>query len=245
MAITVDLNCDLGEGIGIEKDIMPYISSCNIACGGHYGTIDSMTETVRLALNHSVKIGAHPSYEDPENFGRKYVGWSESRFRESVTQQIHQIQSVAQQLNAHLHHVKMHGALYHATAHLENESDWLVDLLKSEFTTLKLYAPYGSILSKKAKENSIIVLQEAFADRRYANQHELLSRSHKNAVITNKSEVIEQIKAMVLNHTIMDVNSQKHSIKPDTICVHGDNAIVVDQWSFIHDHLLAHHIKIK
>lgn len=244
MAIIIDINCDLGEGTGIEKDIMPYISSCNIACGGHFGTIDSITETIQLASNHNVKIGAHPSYEDLQHFGRKYVGWSESRFRESVTQQIHRIQSAAQKLKANLHHVKMHGALYHATAHLENESNWLIDLLKSEFHTLKLYAPYGSLLSKKAKEIGIKIVNEGFADRRYKNGQELVMRSESDALLSDPKDVIQQIKNMVLHHQVMDRNSKTHQIKVETICIHGDHAALVKQWSFIHRQLNASQINI-
>lgn len=245
MDLTIDINCDLGEGKGVERDIMPYISSCNIACGGHFGTLYSIREAVVLALQHEVLIGAHPSYDDVENFGRVALEWDELRFRESVTQQINLVKSVTDDLNATLHHVKMHGALYHTTAHLENESDWLINLLVSTFKSLKLYAPYGSLLAKKAQNKGITVLKEGFADRRYKNQNQLLAREQPHAVLHHADDVYDQIINMAQHHAIIDDKGLKHTIEADTICIHGDNKVIVAQWADIYHKLQANHLIIR
>jgi UPF0271 protein len=204
---SIDINCDLGEGMVTDKHIMSFISSCNIACGGHYGDEKSVRTALQLALNHGVKAGAHPSFEDKENFGRLFMDVSRSRFRESVTQQMHLFTQTAQQVGVELHHIKMHGALYHATAYREDFSDWLVEWMKDFYSETILYVPPESL----------------FADRYYDAQGKLVARSLPNALITDYKVAAQQIAVLVKKQKVTSIEGVSNRLAADTICLHGDN----------------------
>ncbi|AUC80289.1 lactam utilization protein LamB [Nonlabens sp. MB-3u-79] len=220
---SIDINCDLGEGMATDKHIMSFISSCNIACGGHYGDEKSVRTALQLALSHGVKAGAHPSFEDKENFGRVFMDVSRSRFRESVTQQMHLFTQTAQQVGVELHHIKMHGALYHATAYREDFSDWLVEWMKDFYSETVLYVPPGSLLEKKCVKNKIPYMREAFADRYYDTQGKLVARSMPNALITDYKVAAQQIAVLVKEQKVTSIEGVSNRLEADTICLHGDN----------------------
>jgi UPF0271 protein len=220
---SIDINCDLGEGMVTDKHIMSFISSCNIACGGHYGDEKSVRTALQLALNHGVKAGAHPSFEDKENFGRLFMDVSRSRFRESVTQQMHLFTQTAQQVGVELHHIKMHGALYHATAYREDFSDWLVEWMKDFYSETILYVPPESLLEKKCVKNKIPYMREAFADRYYDAQGKLVARSLPNALITDYKVAAQQIAVLVKKQKVTSIEGVSNRLAADTICLHGDN----------------------
>ncbi|MFT6798269.1 MAG: UPF0271 protein [Nonlabens sp.] len=220
---SIDINCDLGEGMVTDKHIMSFISSCNIACGGHYGDEKSVRTALQLALNHGVKAGAHPSFEDKENFGRLFMDVSRSRFRESVTQQMHLFTQTAQQVGVELHHIKMHGALYHATAYREDFSDWLVEWMKDFYSETILYVPPESLLEKKCVKNKIPYMREAFADRYYDAQGKLVARSLPNALITDYKVAAQQIAVLVKKEKVTSIEGVSNRLAADTICLHGDN----------------------
>jgi UPF0271 protein len=220
---SIDINCDLGEGMAADKHIMSFISSCNIACGGHYGDEKSVRTALQLALNHGVKAGAHPSFEDKENFGRVFMDVSRSRFRESVTQQMHLFTQTAQQVGVELHHIKMHGALYHATAYREDFSDWLVEWMKDFYSETILYVPPESLLEKKCVKNKIPYMREAFADRYYDAQGKLVARSMPNALITDYKVAAQQIAVLVKEEKVTSIEGVSNRLAADTICLHGDN----------------------
>jgi UPF0271 protein len=220
---SIDINCDLGEGMVTDKHIMSFISSCNIACGGHYGDEKSVRTALQLALNHGVKAGAHPSFEDKENFGRVFMDVSRSRFRESVTQQMHLFTQTAQQVGVELHHIKMHGALYHATAYREDFSDWLVEWMKDFYSETILYVPPESLLEKKCVKNKIPYMREAFADRYYDAQGKLVARSMPNALITDYKLAAQQIAVLVKEQKVTSIEGVSNRLAADTICLHGDN----------------------
>lgn len=206
-----------------DKHIMSFISSCNIACGGHYGDEKSVRTALQLALNHGVKAGAHPSFEDKENFGRLFMDVSRSRFRESVTQQMHLFTQTAQQVGVELHHIKMHGALYHATAYREDFSDWLVEWMKDFYSETILYVPPESLLEKKCVKNKIPYMREAFADRYYDAQGKLVARSLPNALITDYKVAAQQIAVLVKKQKVTSIEGVSNRLAADTICLHGDN----------------------
>lgn len=220
---SIDINCDLGEGMAADRHIMSFISSCNIACGGHYGDGKSVRTALQLALSHGVKAGAHPSFEDKENFGRVFRDISRSRFRESVTQQMHLFTQTAQQVGVELHHIKMHGALYHATAYREDFSDWLVEWMKDFYSETILYVPPGSLLEKKCVKNKIPYMREAFADRYYDTQGKLVARSMPNALITDYKAAAQQIAVLVKEQKVTSIEGVSNRLEADTICLHGDN----------------------
>ena len=165
--INIRINSDLGEGKGVEKEIMPFLTSCSIACGGHIGDKTSIAETILIAKNHGVKIGAHPSYPDKENFGRKKMSISQSDLRLSLIKQINSIDKIAKNLNTSIDHIKLHGALYNFSAIDLQTASTVVDLIKSDYPDVFLYATYQSLISELAIENDIKVYYEVFLDRNY------------------------------------------------------------------------------
>ncbi|HSI75730.1 MAG TPA: 5-oxoprolinase subunit PxpA [Lunatimonas sp.] len=219
----LDINADLGEQTGNDAEIMPYISSCNIACGGHAGDVESIRFTVDLALTHRVKIGAHPAYPDRENFGRKHLDISKKQLSESLLWQIYQLQSYLSELEIPLHHIKFHGALYNEAAVDTNLAFLIVDLLKHHFPTTLIYAPFGSRLAILGAAEGIPVNYEVFADRRYQDGLTLVPRSSPKACIEDWEEIKEQVEDMLYRQRVKTVNNNYIPVQADTICVHGDH----------------------
>jgi len=227
MSWNIDLNCDLGEGMGYDAQIMPFISSCNIATGGHYGTVETIKECLILAQQHQVKAGAHPSFEDQDNFGRLRLDWSRSRFRESLTLQLQSFMTAASVLDMDMHHIKMHGALYHATAHESDFAAWTVELLQELFPETPIYSLPNSMLEQECKKCGHPFVAEAFADRAYKPDGTLLERTQPGSVLTEVEQVAEQLMDMVINQKVRAVDGVHIPLKAKTYCIHGDNIKLV------------------
>lgn len=241
----IDINADVGEGVGNEVDIMPFISSCNIACGGHAGDLQSMTTVVRLAKKHKVKIGAHPSFPDKKNFGRVILQMTAADLFSSLRQQIRMFQNVLRSENELLHHIKPHGALYNLVAKDEKTAKVLVEVIKSIELPIKLYAPYDSVIAKVAKSENIEVTYEAFADRNYNADLSLVSRQNKNALILKKESVFNHVKHILKTQKVMVITGEKVSIKASTFCVHGDTKNAVEILKYLHQELSNNQIYIR
>ena len=224
----IDVNADVGEGVGNELDLMPLLSSCNIACGGHAGDLASMTQVVRLAKAHKVKIGAHPSFPDKDNFGRIDIKMSAADLYSSIKYQIRDLQEVIHSEDAQLHHIKPHGALYNMAAKDEKTANVIIEVVKSISLPVTLYAPYKSIIADLAIKENIEVTFEAFADRNYNNDLSLVSRNIKNAVLTIKDDVLAHLKRMVLTQNVRTIDGEEVPIKASTYCIHGDTANAVE-----------------
>lgn len=222
MAIMVlDINSDLGEGMGNDASIMPFITSCNIACGGHAGDEYSIRSTIQLAQKYQVKIGAHPSYPDKANFGRKEMDMSPKALFDTL---FHQISLVKEQLaGAALHHIKPHGALYNQAAISEQTAETIVNLVKEHFSESILYVPDGSIVAALAKHAGLKVWYEVFADRNYNDDLTLVSRKADDAVLHDKEEVMQHLRSMATSGHVKTKTGNTLPIKADTVCVHGDN----------------------
>lgn len=221
--ISIDINADIGEGIGNEADLMPLLSSCNIACGGHSGNVETMRFCVNLAKKYKVKIGAHPSFPDVENFGRKEINMSCAALYQSVKNQIKELMNVIREEHAALHHVKPHGALYNLAAKDKTTAEVIVEVMKSIHLPLKLYVPYGSVISEIAKKERIPITYEVFADRNYNEDLSLVSRTNANAIITDVKKMTSHIQNIILYQKVTSINGVEVPIKAETICVHGDN----------------------
>ncbi|MFK8011145.1 MAG: 5-oxoprolinase subunit PxpA [Marinicellaceae bacterium] len=217
----IDINCDLGEGIGNDAEIMPFISSCNIACGGHYGDAMSISETISLATENSVKIGAHPSYPDKINFGRKLITISEHELYASLCEQLMFFNSHCHKFGVNLHHVKLHGALYNVAARDEKTAKIVLKSLTDCEINAKIYAPYQSVLAELAQPR-FDVLYEAFIDRRYHNNLQLVARNREDAIISDKSEAWAHLLHILKTGTVKTVEGFDQKIKADTFCIHGD-----------------------
>lgn len=220
---TVDINCDLGEGYPFDSRLMPLISSCNIACGGHAGDETTIKETILLAKKHGVKVGAHPSFPDKENFGRKIMDISLDKLGKSLIEQLSGFRKIAIQCGSAVHHVKPHGALYNLAAKDRAVAKCVVMATIVVYNKCYIFAPYGSILAKVALEENLTVIYEAFADRNYNDDLSLVSRKEANALLTDPEKVADQVLMMTREKQVVTVNNNKLPIKADTFCVHGDN----------------------
>lgn len=218
----IDINADVGEGIGNEAELMPLLSSCNIACGGHAGDYNTMTEVVRLAKQHEVKIGVHPSFPDRDNFGRVVLELSEKVLFDSLKAQISNLLNVLNEQDASLHHIKPHGALYNLATKDEVTARVIVEVVNSLGMQVKLYAPYKSVMASLAEQNAIEVVYEAFADRNYNTDLSLVSRNYDNAILHNEADVLAHVLRMVKDQNVLSIQGEILPIKAATFCVHGD-----------------------
>jgi UPF0271 protein len=229
---SIDINCDLGEGFGNDAEIMPFIHSCNIACGGHYGSLTTISETIRLASKHAVKVGAHPSFPDPANFGRKSMQIADQDLIDSLMQQINLFKQECQQHNVMMHHVKLHGALYNLAAKDPKIAKVVIKALKQVCPGSIIYAPYNSEIAKLAASD-FGVHYEAFVDRRYHRNLQLVSRKRDDAVITDPTQAWNQVLNILENNKVISVEGNDVFLKADTFCVHGDQPQALQLVKFI------------
>jgi UPF0271 protein len=218
----VDINCDMGEGIGNDEAIMPYISSANIACGYHAGDADTMKRTIELCLQYNVKIGAHPSYMDRENFGRTIMHMLLPEIYELVIKQIHLLDKIAKELGAALHHVKPHGALYNMAAGNPELSVAIVKAVQDVNDKLVLYGLSNSFLISEAKKAGLTAWHEVFADRTYADDGKLTPRAKSDALIETEEQAVKQVLEMVKKGLVTSTGGKQLPVTADTVCIHGD-----------------------
>ena len=213
----------MGEGLNNEALLMPYITSCNIACGGHAGSLEMLDAVIALAKKHNVKIGAHPSFPDRENFGRKIMKISDSKLRESLTKQLQLFRERAALSKVSVHHVKPHGALYNLIAADQEKAALVVDAVQQVCEKAKIYVPFKSKVEKVALEKGVEIVYEAFADRNYHDDLSLVSRNHPKATITIPDEAVAHVKGIVERSKVKTIEGNEREIKAQTFCVHGDN----------------------
>jgi len=243
-AKTIDINCDVGEGVGNEAQLMPYISSCNIACGGHAGDEQSMREVMKLAKQHTVKIGAHPSFPDRANFGRQFMDLPAADLRHSLETQILALKAPADALQARVHHIKFHGALYNASAKDLALARTCLLAIKNTLPGAFLYAPHGSAIAREAQRHNISLKYEAFADRRYHQDLSLVSRKEKDAVIHDRTEVLQHLENMILRGKVNTIDGHFVDIVAETYCVHGDTKNAVELVQYIYEELPKRGIRV-
>ena len=242
--MSIHINCDLGEGSKHDQDLMPLISACNIACGGHAGTLESMQHTVKLAMEHEVEIGAHPSYPDKENFGRKSIDISSEDLKLNIEAQILSLKQIAEAEGAKLVHVKPHGALYNDAAKDKNIAKIILESLEILEKNIRLYVPLNSEISRLAMGKYELYF-EAFADRNYEENYSLVSRQNPNAIITQKEEVFKHLFGMFKDAKIHSNNGTVLDCKADTFCLHSDTPDSVKILEYLHKKLAEKGIQIK
>ena len=233
----IDINCDLGEGLDNEHIIMPLISSCNISCGAHAGSIEIIDKVIQLAVKHKVKIGAHPSFPDRKNFGRKVLDISNSDLQKSLEDQLTIFKDRALLQNATIHHVKPHGALYNLIAVNREKASIVIAAIQHVFEAVKLYVPYQSRIEEIAIQSGLEIVYEAFADRMYNEDLSLVSRTFSNALIEDKLEVLKQVQKISNKQLVTTVNFHEKKIKASTFCVHGDTKNAIEILEYLHKHL--------
>jgi 5-oxoprolinase (ATP-hydrolysing) subunit A len=224
----VDIDCDMGEGMENDALIMPYINSANIACGFHAGDSDTMKKTVALALQYSVRIGAHPSFRDKENFGRTEMDIPLQEVYDMVKEQVQSLQEVAGAMGTSVQHVKPHGALYNMSARDQMLAHMIATAIKDVDPSLILVGLSGSVSISEAVKVGLKTESEVFADRTYQDDGSLTSRKSPGAFIETESASIDHVMQMINESTVTTVSGKKIPIAAETICIHGDgeNALV-------------------
>lgn len=239
----IDLNSDVGEGVGNEDIIMPYLSSCNIACGAHAGGTEIIQKVIQLAVRHHVKIGAHPSYPDRANFGRRVVPMDPIALKNSIRDQILVVSAFAKAQQTKLHHIKPHGALYNKAAADEKLAKLIIETVEEIDDTLCLFVPFNSVIASLAKDR-LQIMVEGFADRNYNDDYSLVSRSDPKALLTNPEAVWQHIFPMITEDALTTVTGKIASFKIDTLCVHGDTESAIEIVKQLHLQCATHQISI-
>ncbi len=216
---TIDLNADLGEGSEHDEALMALTSSVNIACGGHAGDEETIRRAIGLAIQSQVAIGAHPGYEDPENFGRKPMQLSSGEIRDLILRQLERMLRI----HPHLHHVKPHGALYNQSNQDEAMAAALVAAIAEVQPNTILYCPPHGSIAKAAAEMNLPICAEGFIDRRYQDDGNLCPRTDPRALIEDVNEAVSQALRISNHETVTTLNGATIPLKARTLCVHGDS----------------------
>lgn len=240
---TIHINCDLGEGGKYDAQLMPLISACNIACGGHAGDARSMHKTVLLAMENHVEIGAHPSYPDRENFGRRSLKISANELKKSVKEQLFSLHEIVKKQGSELAHIKPHGALYNDAAQDENIAKIVLESVLESGLELPIYSPEKSMISSLAS-GKIPIVFEAFADRNYNPDLSLVSRGKTDALIIEKEAVFKHLYSMYFKHEIVCWNKEKIASEASTFCLHSDTPNAVETLQFLDKKFAAFHVEI-
>jgi UPF0271 protein len=224
---TIDLNCDMGESygawkMGADAQVMPYITSANVACGFHAGDPATIRETVRLAVDSGVAVGAHPSLPDLMGFGRRAMRISPQDMYDLVVYQAGAVEAFVRVAGARLHHVKCHGALYNMAAVDEGLSEAMSRAVRDLGGEVKLYALSNSLMMKIAKRQNIPVYGEVFADRGYSDDGTLAPRDQPGGLIEDARASVKQALAMIEEGYVTSLSGRRVAVAADTMCLHGD-----------------------
>jgi UPF0271 protein len=248
MMTRIDLNSDLGErdtpeGLAIDAEMMPLITSVNIACGGHAGTPKLMRQTARLAAQYGVAIGAHPGFPDPEHFGRTERSVSPQDIVSLMGSQIETLADVLSGDRLALRHVKPHGALYNMAGKDPEIARAVVTAVQAVDHTLVLYALAGSVLANEAQAAGLAVVHEAFADRAYRADGSLVPRSEQGALLQTEEDVRGQLRQLMMG-TVTSVEGSPVVIRADSLCLHADTPHAVSLARMIRHELESAGIRV-
>ncbi|MBP6826853.1 MAG: LamB/YcsF family protein [Saprospiraceae bacterium] len=237
--VSVDVNCDMGEGfgpwpMGHDAALMQYITSANIACGFHAGDPAIMRETVRLALKHHVAIGAHPGFPDLQGFGRREINMSPEDVFVMVLYQIGALQAIAKAEGGTVHHVKPHGALYNMAARDRKLADAIARATQQSGTEMVLYGLSGSALIEAGNAIGLRTASEVFADRTYRDDGSLTPRNQINALIEDAGQAVAQAFQMVQKQSVISATGRRVDLVSETLCLHGDGAHALEFAIAIH-----------
>jgi UPF0271 protein len=219
---TIDLNADLGEGDAYDAELLRVVSSCNIACGGHAGDADSIATTMREAIANGVSVGAHPSYPDREGFGRRSGFLSGEPLREALCSQLASFRRVADELGATITHVKPHGALYTDAVVDAGLADIIAGAVAEMPGKPPLVGQAGTELESAAREQGLRFVAEAFVDRSYQANGQLVPRSQPGAVHSDIASIQRQAAHLAMHGKVTALDGTTVSVRADTLCIHGD-----------------------
>ena len=232
----MDINCDMGEiprllKDNVYSDLMDHVTSINLACGGHAGDLSMMRELIRIAKRKNVRIGAHPSYPDRENFGRLVLEMDSEELLRSICDQVRSLIKIAEEESVSISHIKPHGALYDQAAkdaHLARVIGSAVDRVEPDLDIICLS---GSSMVRILEDMGLKVVQEAFADRTYQRDGGLSDRRSDRALITDPQKAADQARSIIEDKKIITFDGSEISVQAQTLCIHSDtpNAIAIAQ----------------
>ncbi|MFS0687982.1 5-oxoprolinase subunit PxpA [Sporosarcina sp. 179-K 8C2 HS] len=245
----VDLNCDLGESfgryeLGEQQEILKYVTSANVACGFHAGDPTVMRETVKLAIENGVKIGAHPGLPDLNGFGRREMKITPQEGYDMVVYQIGALQGFLATFDETMQHVKPHGALYNMASKDAELAEAIAQAVYDISPDLVLFALAGSELAKAGEKIGLRTAHEVFADRTYQADGSLTSRSQADAMITDQEQSVTQVVKMVTEGKVISQQHTEVPLKADTICIHGDGEHALDFAKYIKKTLERNNITV-
>ena len=246
----VDLNSDLGESfgsykIGKDEDIIPLISSANVACGAHAGDPDVMAKTADICKASGVSMGAHPGFFDLMGFGRRNMAVSPEQAKNLIIYQLGALDAFAKSRGIRLQHVKPHGALYNMAAKDKNLAKAIAEGVYSYNPELILLGLSGSEMINAAREIGLPYAAEVFADRAYEDDGTLVARSKPGAMIKDEDEAVSRVIRMIKEHKVTSISGKEIEICPASVCVHGDSEKALLFVRKIRDALLSEKIEIK
>lgn len=224
----VDLNADLGEGAGHDDELFELITSANIATGFHAGDAETMRAAVLAAQARGVSVGAHPSFFDRENFGRKELPVSADDVFEAVTYQLGVFEAIAEAVGMRPNHIKPHGALYNMAARDDKLADAVARAAKLLDPTLILFAPDNSPLARAGESHGLQIAREVFADRNYLANGSLVPRSRSDALLHDPGEAAARVLRMLREGKVRSVDGEDVDLRVETICLHSDTPGAVE-----------------
>ena len=224
----ININCDLGEKSKLhsnesDPELLKIVNSANIACGYHAGDENTMSEVIKISKNNGVSIGAHPSFKDPENFGRERMNLSDSEIRKLIIDQYKTLENIAIKHGTNVTHIKPHGALNNMACEDIELATTLAKAINEINKELIYLVPTGSKMEEAAKKLNMKIACEIFADRNYEDDGNLVSRKKPHALITNPDEAKKHVLSMVKNQALNCHSGKQIPCEIDSVCIHGDN----------------------
>ena len=246
----ININCDLGEkskhhSNKYDPDLLEIVNSANIACGYHAGDVETMREVVQISKKNNVSIGAHPSFNDPENFGRKRINLPSSEIRKLIIEQHNILEKISVPHGLNVTHIKPHGALNNMACEDIDLATILATTIKEINKNLIYLVPTGSKMEIAAKKLNMRIACEIFADRNYEDDGNLVSRAKPNALITDPEKAKIHVLNMVKNQAINCHSGKQIPCEIDSVCIHGDNISSLSTAIQVKDNLLKNNIELK
>ena len=249
MSIEININCDLGEkskhhSNKHDPDLLKIVNSANIACGYHAGDKETMNKVVEISKKNGVSIGAHPSFNDPENFGRERMNLSSSEIEKLIIDQYEILQTISSNHGENVTHIKPHGALNNMACEDINLATILAKVIKSINPELIYLVPTGSKMEQAAKKLDMKIACEIFADRNYEDDGNLVSRKKPNALITDPELAKKHVLSMVKNQALNCHSGKQIPCEIDSVCIHGDNISSLNTAKAVKENLLNNGLKL-
>ena len=246
----ININCDLGEkskfhSIKNDPKLLNIVNSANIACGYHAGDEQTMDMVIQISKKNGVSLGAHPSFDDPENFGRKRMNLTSLEIKKLIFDQYEILQKIAQKYNENVTHIKPHGALNNMACEDLELATTLAVAIKELNKDIIYLVPTGSQMEVAAKKNSLRIACEIFADRNYEDNGNLISRTKPNALITDPELARKHVLNMVKNQAINCLSGKQIPCEIDSVCIHGDNESSLATAKSIKNNLLNNGLILK